>query len=145
MSTRAELANTYHERGYSCAQAVACAFSDVIGLPEEQIAALLSGFGGGFRSGEICGVISGAITVLGAKWPHAVAEDQMAKEFAAEKAREFNRRWREKFLEVRCVLLKELPCAAKQSPTAVELGLEKNCAVYITAATEIVEQMLDKV
>ncbi len=144
MSKRAELANTYHERGYSCAQAVACAFSDVIGLPEEQIAALLSGFGGGFRSGEICGVISGAITVLGAKWPHAVAEDQAAKEFAAEKAREFNRRWREKFPEVRCVMLKELPCAAEQSPTAMELGLEKTCAVYITAATELVEQMLDE-
>lgn len=142
MSKRAEMANTYHERGYSCAQAVACAFSDVIGLEEEKIAALLSGFGGGFRSGEICGVLSGAITVLGAKWPHAVAEDQQAKEFAAEKAREFQRRWREKFPEVRCEPLKELPCAAEQSPTAVKLGLEKNCAVYITAAAEIVEQML---
>lgn len=142
MSKRAEMANTYHERGYSCAQAVACAFSDVIGLEEEKIAALLSGFGGGFRSGEICGVLSGAITVLGAKWPHAVAEDQQAKEFAAEKAREFQRRWREKFPEVRCEPLKELPCAAQQSPTAVKLGLEKNCAVYITAAAEIVEQML---
>ena len=144
MSKRAEMANTYHEKGYSCAQAVACAFSDVIGLPEEKIAALLSGFGGGFRSGEICGVLSGAITVLGAKWPHAVAEDQEAKEFAAEKAREFQRRWREKFPEVRCEPLKELPCAAQQSPTAMKLGLEKNCAVYITAAAEIVEQMLSE-
>ena len=142
MSKRAELANTYHVRGYSCAQAVACAFSDVIGLPEEQIAALLSGFGGGFRSGEICGVLSGAITVLGAKWPHAVAEDQAAKELAAEKAREFTRRWKEKFPEVRCEPLKELPCAPQHSSTAMELGLEKNCAVYITAATEIVEEML---
>lgn len=142
MSKRAELANQYHVRGYSCAQAVACAFSDVIGLPEEQIASLLSGFGGGFRSGEICGVLSGAITVLGAKWPHAVAEDQAAKEFAAEKAREFQRRWLEKFPEVRCTPLKELPCAPQHSPTALELGLEKNCAVYITAATEIVEEML---
>ena len=37
---------------------------------QKQIAALLSGFGGGFRCGEICGVLSGAVTVLGAKWPH---------------------------------------------------------------------------
>ena len=139
---RANRAFMYHNDGFSCAQAVACAFDDVIGLPSEQIAGLLSGFGGGFRSGEICGVISGAITVLGAKWPHAVAEDQAAKEFAAEKAREFNRLWREKFPEVRCEQLKELPCDQKQSPTAVELGLEKNCAVYITAAAEIVEKML---
>ena len=142
MSARAEIANKYHERGYSCAQAVACAFSDVIGLPEEQIAALLSGFGGGFRSGEICGVISGAIAVLGAKWPHAVAEDKEAKELAAEKAREFQRRFLEKFPAVRCADIKELPCAAEKSPTAVKLGLEKTCAVYIVAAAEIVEEML---
>ena len=31
MSKRAELANEFHNRGYSCAHAVACAFSDVIG------------------------------------------------------------------------------------------------------------------
>ena len=144
MSKRAELANQFHDRGYSCAQAVACAFSDVIGLPEEQIAALLSGFGGGFRSGEICGVISGSITVLGAKWPHDVAENLAAKEFAAEKAKEFQRRFREKFSYVRCEDLKELPCMPQCSPTAEKLGLEKTCAVYITAAAEIVEQMLSE-
>jgi hypothetical protein len=33
---------------------------------------------------------------------------------------------------------------AEKSPTAVELGLEKNCAVYITCATEIVEDMLNE-
>ena len=142
MSKRAEIANVYHQRGYSCAQAVACAFSDVIGLREEQIAALLSGFGGGFRSGEICGVISGAIAVLGAKWPHAVAEDMDAKELAAEKAREFQRRFLEKFPAVRCADIKELPCAAEKSPAAMSLGLQKTCAVYIVAAVEIVEDML---
>ncbi len=142
MSKRAKLANEFHERGYSCAQAVACAFSDVIGLEEKQIAALLSGFGGGFRCGEICGVVSGAITVLGARWPHAEAGDMAAKELAAEKAKEFNRRFLEKFPAVRCADIKELPCAAQQSPTAMELGLEKTCAVYITAAAEIVEEML---
>lgn len=142
MSGRAELANQFHQRGYSCAQAVACAFSDVIGLRDEQIAALLSGFGGGFRSGEICGVISGAITVLGAKWPHAVAEDKDAKELAAEKAKEFQRRFLERFPAVRCADIKELPCAAEKSPAAMKLGLDKACAVYIVAAVEIVEEML---
>lgn len=144
MSQRAVRADEFHRRGYSCAQAVACAFSDVIGLEEKQIAALLSGFGGGFRSGEICGVISGAITVLGAKWPHAVAEDQNAKEFAAEKAREFQRRFLAKFPAVRCADIKELPCAAEVSPTAQQLGLEKTCAVYIVAAVEILEEMLSE-
>ncbi|MBR3703912.1 MAG: C_GCAxxG_C_C family protein, partial [Oscillospiraceae bacterium] len=132
MSERAKLAIAYHDKGYSCAQAVACAFSDVIGLPEEQIAALLSGFGGGFRTGEICGAISGAITVLGAKWPHAVAEDQAAKKFAAQKAIEFQRRWKEKYPDVRCEALRVLPGAPEHSPTAMELGLTNHCAIYIT-------------
>ena len=142
MSKRAERADEFHKSGYSCAQAVACVFSDVIGLPEKQIAALLSGFGGGFRTGELCGVISGAIMVLGAKWPHVVAEDQAAKEFAAGKARDFQRRFLEKFPSVRCAEIKELPCAPQHSPTAQALGLEKACAVYITAAVEILEEML---
>ena len=46
---RALIANEYHEKGFSCAQAVACAFDDVIGLPVEQIAPLLGCFGGGLR------------------------------------------------------------------------------------------------
>ena len=49
---RTELANQYHERGYSCAQAVACSFADVVGLPVEQLAALCGAFGGGFRTEE---------------------------------------------------------------------------------------------
>ena len=49
---RAQLAWDYHRTGYNCAQAVACAFSDVIGLPLEQIAALTGAFGGGFRAGK---------------------------------------------------------------------------------------------
>lgn len=142
MSERAKRANEFHERGYSCAQSVACAFSDVIGLEVEKIASLLSGFGGGARTGELCGVISGALMVLGARWPHAEAGDKASKEFAADKAKEYQRRFRDKFSAVRCEELKELPCAVQHSPTARDLKLEKTCAVYITAAVEIVEEML---
>ena len=78
---RAKIANDYHENGYSCAQAVACAFHDVIGLDVERIAALQSCYGGGLRAGEVCGVISGAAMVLGARWPHSKLGDQEAKSF----------------------------------------------------------------
>lgn len=139
---RAKVANEYHEQGYSCAQSVACAFADVIGLPVEQIASLLSGFGGGFRCGEICGVISGAATVLGAKWPHGRPEDADAKELAAEKMKDFTARFLSRFPAVRCADIKELPIALDKSPAAQRLAVEKTCAVYIIAATEILEEML---
>lgn len=139
---RAKMAKDYYANGYSCAQAVACAFGDVIGLPVEQIAGLLSCFGGGFRSGEICGVVSGAAVVLGARWPHSRMDDMEAKGFAGEKMKEFNRRFLELFPAVRCADIKELPIALEKSPAAQRLCVNKACDVYIVAAVEILETML---
>ena len=90
---RTALANSYHEKGYSCAQAVACAFCDMLPYAPEELAPILGCFGGGFRSGEICGTVSGAAVVLGLRFPHSVANDLEAKELAGEKMREFQRRF----------------------------------------------------
>lgn len=52
---------------YNCAQAVACTYSDVVGLDEETVGALAAGFGAGMGCGEgTCGALSGAGLVLGA-------------------------------------------------------------------------------
>ncbi len=51
--------------GYNCAQAVAAAFSDLIGLDEKTAARMVSGFGGGFgRLREVCGAVSGMTFVF---------------------------------------------------------------------------------
>ncbi|MCQ2182899.1 MAG: C-GCAxxG-C-C family protein [Bacteroidales bacterium] len=60
--------------GNSCSQSVALAFSDIIrrkqGLTEDQIRAVMSGFGGGFgRLREVCGTFSGMTFVAGAVCP----------------------------------------------------------------------------
>ena len=57
---RAEKAKAYFLEGYNCAQAVAMAFDDLIGMDKNQIAMLTSGFGGGVgRMREVCGCVSG--------------------------------------------------------------------------------------
>lgn len=45
---RCELAYRYHRQGYNCAQSVAGAFSDLTGLPPEQIFAAAGGGTGSF-------------------------------------------------------------------------------------------------
>ena len=139
---RARLADQYHQRGFNCAQAVACAFQKELGLSEEQIGALLSCFGGGLRTGEVCGAVSGAAVVLGAKFPHAVPEDWEAKELSAEKIRKFQRKFREKFGRVTCRELKPMEVDPSVSPAARELGITSHCGIYIAAAVEILEEML---
>ena len=64
--TKGELAKNIFQSGRNCAQSVALAFKDELGLTEEQISKLIIGFGGGFgRQRLVCGAVSGMVMVLG--------------------------------------------------------------------------------
>lgn len=63
---RAEKAKENFMKGYNCTQAVVLAFSDVIGIDEKTALKVSAPFGGGVgRMREICGTVSGMMTVLG--------------------------------------------------------------------------------
>ena len=56
----------YHRQGYNCAQCVACASADLVGLDVNEAFRLMEGFGGGMGGfSETCGAISGGVAVLG--------------------------------------------------------------------------------
>ena len=80
MKNHAELARDNFLKGYNCAQAVAIAFSEEMGMGEEQLAKLASSFGGGFgKMREVCGAVSGAMLVYGALRGNSDPEDPVAK------------------------------------------------------------------
>lgn len=57
--TKQEKAIELHDRGCNCAQAVACAFAEEIGVPEETLFAAAEGFGLGMGGMEgTCGAVS---------------------------------------------------------------------------------------
>ena len=59
-------AEEYFLSGYNCAQAVAAAFADVVGLPAETVLKLACPFGGGFaRLRYVCGAVSGMGLIAG--------------------------------------------------------------------------------
>lgn len=64
--TKGQRAKELFLSGYNCAQAVAGAFADEMGMSLDTIARLVSPFGGGIgRSREVCGTVSGMMFVLG--------------------------------------------------------------------------------
>lgn len=66
--TKKELAIAYHDKGYNCAQAVVCAFSEELGVPEEVLFKAAEGFGLGMGCMKgTCGAISGAVMAAGFK------------------------------------------------------------------------------
>ncbi len=64
--TKSELAVNKHRQGYNCAQAVACAFAEELGVDEAVLYKLCEGFGAGMGTGKgVCGALSGAAVVAG--------------------------------------------------------------------------------
>ena len=64
--SRAERAKEYFLQGYACSQAVALAFTDVMGMNAETICKIMLPFGGGLgRLRMTCGAVSGMAAVVG--------------------------------------------------------------------------------
>ena len=63
---RQALSIELHDRNFNCAQSVACACCDLVGLDEATAFRMLEGFGGGMGDHtEVCGALSGAVAIVG--------------------------------------------------------------------------------
>jgi len=67
--TKAEIALHKFGEGYHCAQSVTYAFADDVQIDKNMLMSVSTGFGAGFsRKQEVCGAVSGAVMILGAKY-----------------------------------------------------------------------------
>ena len=79
--SRSERAKEYFLQGYACSQAVALAFSDVMGMDEGAISKLMLPFGGGLgRLRLTCGAVSGMAAVVGAVFSKSKLDPTNKKE-----------------------------------------------------------------
>ncbi|MEG1609163.1 MAG: C-GCAxxG-C-C family protein [Clostridia bacterium] len=63
---RKQVAYDCFKQGYNCAESVAIAFEDVVGLERQLLVKMSVGFGGGFgRTRNLCGAVSSMGLVLG--------------------------------------------------------------------------------
>ena len=84
---------------HNCAQAVACTYCDLVGLPEQTAKDLASSFGGGMGNREgTCGALVGAGMILGLK-----TKD---RELSKKRMKEIMTRFQERNGATRCCLLK---------------------------------------
>ena len=77
---REQKAGELFKAGYNCCQSVAMTFADVLGMPEDEVARLTSGFGGGMgRMREVCGTVSAMTMIAGAMIPADDVNNKEAK------------------------------------------------------------------
>ena len=68
MESRIKKTIELHDKGYNCAQAVACAYCDLVGVDEKTALCATEAFGAGMGGLQAtCGAVSGAVFLAGMK------------------------------------------------------------------------------
>lgn len=139
--TRAEQAKQNFLNGYNCSQAIAFAFADELGVPEETLKAVFLPMGGGMaRLRQMCGAVSGAAMCAGLLFPSYTKNEMYAL------VQEIARRFKEKNGSFNCLeLLTGAGIKTDCSPVAEERTGEyykkRPCPDLVADAAGILEQV----
>ena len=148
MKDHAQLAFDCFKRGYNCAQAVACAYAEELGLEEELIARMVSSCGGGFgKLREVCGAVSGAAFVLGTLRGYSDPEAKEEKTAHYARVQDFCARFKAEHDTIICrELLVNISLKNKNSPEPEERTEEyyrvRPCVRFVMTAAKVLEEML---
>lgn len=103
------LAQEKHDRGYNCAQAVLCSFSEELGVEESLLFRMAEGFGAGMGDMQgTCGALSGAYMAAGLLGSSGGVEEGITKGQTYRTVREMTEAFREKNTSHICKELKGL-------------------------------------
>ncbi len=146
--TRRKIAEKNFVDGYSCAQAVVLAFSDVTGFEGKQALMLCSSFGGGMgRLREVCGAVSGMFIVEGLLEGYSYpdlpdAQAQKAQHYA--RIQELARRFKQINGAIVCRELLGARATTNPTPDArtPEYYRTRPCAKMCGDAAQVLEQFL---
>ena len=130
--------------GYNCAQAVAVAFCDVIGLEEKTAARMVSGFGGGMgRLREVCGAVSGMFFVLSTLYGYDNSSDDEQKKWLYQEVQNLTGKFREECGSIICrEILKNPPSDPNPSPRTAEYYAKRPCARMVYTAANLMEEFI---
>lgn len=144
---RSRKAREFFRDGYNCCQSVLLAFQDVIGLPQEEIARISSGFGGGMgRLREVCGAVSGMVFMAGVISPadHPENADERRANYAL--VQEFAENFRKQNGSIVCRDLLGLRAGHKESPApstrSEQWYTDRPCERLVGCAARIVAEKL---
>ena len=131
--------------GYNCAQAVAVAFSEELGLTEKQAAKMASAFGGGMgRMREVCGAVSGMLLVLGQLYGYDTPGDDVSKKELYSQVQALAGKFRAENGSIICrEILKNPPSDPNPTPRTAEFYAKRPCARMVMTAASILDRYIE--
>ena len=131
--------------GCNCAQAVLCAFSDIIGFDNKTAMRLASSFGGGMgRMREVCGAVSSMFMIAGMLKGYDIAGDDIGKTRQYQLVQELAKKFKESHGTIICRELLGLDGSDNPIPSArtAEYYASRPCKIFVRTAAEIIEKEL---
>ena len=143
MSVKTEKAAALFGSGFNCAQSVLVVFCEGYGMNRELALKTSSGLGGGFRLGEICGAVSGAVLVIGLKYGQHIAEDSDSKKNCNSKVIEFMDLFKRKNKSVVCkeILGFDLSIKKEYDQAQNKNLFKTTCVDMVKSAVETLEEL----
>ncbi len=145
MSERVLKARENFLKGYNCAQSVFVAFSDLLGMSEDEAAAFSSPFGAGFgRMREVCGTVSAMTMLLGFFEGNADPSDQEGKTRIYTRERELIAEFLKEQKSIVCREILGLEKGQEEPPAPSERTLayyeSRPCLGCVETAARIIEE-----
>ncbi|MBI5055106.1 MAG: C_GCAxxG_C_C family protein [Nitrospirae bacterium] len=132
------------QEGFNCSQALLSTYGEQFGLDRELALKMASTFGAGMGMGEICGAVTGAFMIIGAKYGKSKADEHQSADKACGIADDFVNEFisRNKY-----IVCRELLGCDISTPEGMKLVREKGllkalCPKFVQDAAEIIERLL---
>ncbi len=133
MESRIDQATARHNSGYNCAQAVACAYCDLVNVDERTMFRITEGMGLGMGAMNCtCGALSGAVAVAGALNSDGALDAPKTKAQTYKLSRRLTDRFNELAGATRCRDLKGIDTG----------GMLMSCPDCVRAGAKVVEEIL---
>ena len=141
---RVERAGEAFLEGYNCAQSMAVAFADLMGMDEKTAARMASSFGGGMgRMREVCGAVSGMLMVVGILYGYDDPKDPDAKLRHYTLVQELAGKFREQVGSIVCrEILKNPPSDPAPTPRTAEFYKKRPCVRMLYTAACILDDYI---
>ncbi len=144
---KSQRAAGYMKIGYNCSQAIVKTYAEDVGLNEEEIVKMASVLGGGIgMTGHVCGAVSGAALVLGAKFGSTDNTKLESKDKAYKKGRELLERFTAENKSILCseilgydISSKEGLMQARKSGVFIQ-----KCPGFVASAARILQAIISE-
>jgi len=138
---------TYFDSGFNCAEAVLqalCAFlKDNCKSEYGCIPKIATGFGGGMKTGSVCGAVSGAVMALGLQYGRENLHEPQKRDRCSQAVSEFMEQFKKEHKTILCQTLLGVDLRTEEGRRIYrEANLKNQCRTYVATAFEIAQTLL---